>query len=98
MKAHDIRHVRICAHCGRFGDGRKMMALDPDPSREHYHQAMRKRASEKVLMHDQCVATSMTHEQILGLPECEREKVTLAAAGPDLMRKLLAAADGGSKS
>ena len=27
MRAHDIRHLRLCAHCGQLGDGRKMLQL-----------------------------------------------------------------------
>lgn len=41
------------------------------------------------LMHDHCVVKSMTEDQVLALPADERGKITLGAAGLDLMRKLM---------
>lgn len=28
MKAHDVRHLRVCVRCEELGDGRRMLALD----------------------------------------------------------------------
>jgi hypothetical protein len=39
--------------------------------------------------HDTCVVKTLTTSQILQLPASEREKITIGAAGVDLMRKLM---------
>ena len=31
MKAHDVRHLRLCNHCGELGDNRKMLKMDDGP-------------------------------------------------------------------
>jgi hypothetical protein len=31
MKAHDVRHLRVCAHCGEIGDNRKMLQINGAP-------------------------------------------------------------------
>lgn len=79
MKAHDVRHLRVCKACNGLGDRRVGMLSLPDG---HYHDA--------------CIVARMTHQQILRLPESERDKITLGAAGVDLMRKLMDAKATGS--
>jgi hypothetical protein len=71
MKAHDVRHLRVCKHCGHLGDGRWMPKVADEP------------------WHDTCVVKTLTTSQILQLPASEREKITIGAAGVDLMRKLM---------
>jgi hypothetical protein len=73
MKAHDVRHFRFCCFCGGLGDGRKMLNL---PGRENP-------------AHDVCAVQRLPQTEILMLPASEREKITLGAAGVDLMRRLL---------
>lgn len=41
------------------------------------------------LFHDHCVVQLLSHDEILKLPEAEREKFTIGAVGPELMRKLI---------
>lgn len=31
MKAHDVRHLRVCKHCGHLGDNRKMLQMKDGP-------------------------------------------------------------------
>lgn len=31
MTAHDIRHIRLCGHCGHLGDNRKMLQVQGAP-------------------------------------------------------------------
>jgi hypothetical protein len=76
MKAHDVRHLTVCCFCDHIGDSRRMLTLPG-----HLKPA-----------HDRCVVHQMTHDEILALPADERSKITLGAAGIDLMRKLMDAA------
>jgi hypothetical protein len=72
MKAHDVRHLRVCKDCDRLGDQRRGMLQLPDG---HHH--------------DFCLIARMTLGELLRLPVAERDKITLGAAGPALMRSLL---------
>lgn len=71
MKAHDVRHLRVCKGCAGLGDGRWMLNL-PDGQ-----------------YHDHCAIARNMQSAILRLPATERAKITIGAAGPDLMRKLM---------
>lgn len=31
MKAHDVRHLRVCKHCDQLGDNRKMLMVEGAP-------------------------------------------------------------------
>lgn len=73
MKAHDVRHLTVCCLCHNIGDKRRMLVLP----------GYLKPA------HDRCVVHHLTHSEILALPPDERSKITLGAAGPELMRKLM---------
>jgi hypothetical protein len=75
--AHDVRHLVHCASCLEFGDRRKMLKFEGQI--RYFHGA--------------CVVKILSEAAILALPKFEREKFTLADTGPDLMRKLLLAAD-----
>lgn len=39
--------------------------------------------------HDRCLIGRMTLGELMRLPPAERAKITIGAAGPDLMRKLM---------
>lgn len=71
MKAHHVRHLRVCKGCDGLGDGGRMLNL-PDGQ-----------------YHDHCAIASNKHSAILKLPAAERAKITIGAAGPELMRKLI---------
>lgn len=77
MKAHDVRHLRICATCDHLGDSRKMLKIG-------LHRSL-----NVGLHHGECVVTALSHAEVLALPETERAKITIGAAGVDLFRKLL---------
>lgn len=42
------------------------------------------------LFHDACAIAELSHADLLGLPEQELDKITIGAAGGDLMRELIA--------
>ena len=73
MKAHDVRHLRVCPDCNSLGDSRRGMLKLSDG--KHYH--------------DYCLVKRMTLGDLMRLPATERDKITLGAAGPDLMRDLM---------
>lgn len=86
MKAHDVRHLRLCAGCGSFGDRREMLLI-PHGLVNAGHPV------KQGLYHGGCAVTLVSHEDILALPHSETNKLRLSETGPVLMRKLLDARD-----
>jgi hypothetical protein len=74
MKAHDVRHLRTCSACGELGDDRMMIHCMIWGVGEAYH--------------DEC-AVQKLGESVLKLPLDELNKISIGAAGPDLMRKIM---------
>ncbi|WP_157643313.1 hypothetical protein [Burkholderia ubonensis] len=76
FKAHDVRKLRKCVVCGAIGYEPQMLTLTlRGTMREHYHGT--------------CVVRSMSHDEVLALPEAESAKLRLNETGPELMRKLM---------
>lgn len=87
MKAHDVRHLRLCTTCGSIGDRREMLELP---------EGLVSAKGEPVksgLHHGLCVTQTLTHEAILALPPEQRSKLRLSETGWELMRKLLDACE-----
>lgn len=77
MTAHDVRHLRTCTACDGFGDDRMMI------------HCMIFGVGET--LHDECAVQKLGESGVLKLPLEELNKISLGAAGPDLMRKIMLA-------
>lgn len=88
MKAHDVRHLRVCPMCGDLGDGREMVNLPPTGFNEAGDEASFV-VYKPGPYHGACVAQRLSHDSILSLPPTERSKFRLSEVSPELMRKLL---------
>lgn len=85
MRAHDVRHLRVCKSCGSIGDGRRMLTIG----------LHRKLAPGQ--HHAECVLRVLDDQEVLALALAQREKITLGCAldirgrqaGAQLMRQLM---------
>jgi hypothetical protein len=75
MHAHDVRHLRTCSDCGGLGDDRVMIHCMIWGVGEAYH--------------DDCAVQKLGEYGVMKLPPEELNKITIGAAGPDLMRKIM---------
>lgn len=75
MTAHDVRHLRACTACGELGDDRMMIHCMVWGVMEHFH--------------DECAVQKLGEYGVLKLPLDELNKISIGAAGPDLMRKII---------
>lgn len=74
MTSHDVRHLRTCGECGELGDDRAMIHCMIWGVGETYH--------------DDC-AVKKLGDYVLKLPIDELNKISIGAAGADLMRKII---------
>lgn len=73
-RAHDVRHLRICAHCKGLGDRREMVTLFPVDKDWH---------------HGRCYIAIHGLHWFLRLPTGILANVTLGDIGVEAMRALL---------
>lgn len=73
LKAHDVRHLTACLHCGRIGDDREMIVA-PNGQGGLWHAA--------------CTYLKLG-DRILDLPQKDREKFTIDDLGVPMMKRLV---------
>lgn len=74
MTAHDVRYLKACTACGELGDNRTMVKCMVWGCLEQFH--------------DTC-AVEKFGNYVLKLPAEELDKISIKAAGVELMRKIM---------
>jgi hypothetical protein len=73
MKAHDVRHLCVCALCEGLADDRAAIPREPTP--EYYHPA--------------CFVEKFGEARVLSLPPEDRKKFRICDVSAETMRKLI---------
>lgn len=77
MRAHDVRHLRLCTVCDDLGDDRNMINPDPAHSTRWYH--------------GRCFIKRCGLKQLLKLPAEQANRLTLGDVGVRTMKALIRA-------
>lgn len=79
--AHDVRKLRLCAICDGVGHLDRMLSLDAIHGSDT--------SARGHLYHGECAVRMLRRAEVLSLPLAEKQKLTLADTGLDLMRELV---------
>lgn len=83
MKAHDVRHLCVCLGCHKIADNRETVNRDG----QYWGASKFKRRHES--WHPQCFYVKFGKQNVLALPQSEREKFRLSDVPAGVMKTLL---------
>lgn len=88
MKAHDVRHLCVCSGCHRLADDRETV------NRDHPVWGASKWEWKYTSWHPQCYYVQFGAQNVLCLPQSERDKIRLCDVPINVMKALLRLREG----